>query len=75
MGQASITGFKLKDSVYTVEHPETGLQFSLCGSRATLTAPPLGTLFDGRSGRLDACTRVNALLQPEAGYEVVRRDA
>lgn len=68
-------GFKPRDSLYFVEHPESGLQFSLCGHKATLKAPPLGTHFAGKSGRLDAATRVNALLQPEAGYEIVRRDA
>lgn len=67
---------KLKDSAYVVEHAETGLTFSLCGSKPALKSPDTGSFFPGtRAGRLGACTRVVTLLQPEAGYEVVRRDA
>lgn len=67
---------QLKDSVYTVEHPETGLAFSLCGDRARLKPRATATFFPATAeGRLDACTRVVTLLQPEAGYELVRRDA
>lgn len=75
-GKGKVQNFKLTDSAYVVEHPETGLQFSLCGSKAKLKPAPLGTLFPaGKSGRLDTCLRILELLQPEAGYEVVRRDA
>ena len=67
---------KLKDSAYVVEHEATGLTFSLCGGKPTLKSPDIGSFFPGtRAGRLGACTRVVTLLQPEAGYEVVRRDS
>lgn len=67
---------QLKDSVYTVEHPETGLAFSLCGEQARLKPRDTATIFLGNAGgRLTACKRIVALLQPEAGYEIVRRDA
>lgn len=74
--QGSRKNLTLKDSTYVVEHAATGLTFSLCGSKPALKPPALGTFFPGsRAGRLSACTRVVELLQPEAGYEVVRRDA
>lgn len=67
---------KLKDSAYVVEHADTGLTFSLCGSKPALKSPSTGSFFPAsRAGRLGACTRIVTLLQPEAGYELVRRDA
>lgn len=67
---------KLKDSAYVVEHEATGLTFSLCASKPTLKSPSTGSFFPGtRAGRVSACTRIVTLLQPEAGYEVVRRDS
>lgn len=74
MQGAALKNFKLNGSAY--EHETTGLTFSLCGDKAALKSPSTGSFFPGsRAGSLSACTRAVALLQPEAGYEVVRRDA
>lgn len=74
--RGKVKNLKLLDSAYIVEHEITGLTFSLCGESAALKSPHTGSFFPGsRAGRLSACTRIVTLLQPEAGYEVVRRDA
>ncbi len=67
--------YRIKDSVYALLHPESGLYFAVSGPRARLVDLSRASLYPATQAGLDRAHTDAALALPATAHEVQRLDA